>query len=290
MDGPYVTLPGGVLNYRVAGPEKTSAPPVVFIHGFLVNGELWSGVAKALATGGVRSYTPDLPLGSHIRALTGDADQTPRGVARMIISFLEALDLEDVTLVGNDTGGAISQFVLDTDPARIGRLVLTNCDAFDKFPPPPFDQMFKFGRSPTALKALLAPMRVTSLRHSPLGFGMLVSQEPDANLTRRWIEPCLIDAAVRRDTAAFLRGVDKQELLEVSTRLGNFDRPVLLLWGAADRFFKLDFARRLSRIFPDARLIEIPGGRTFHPLDDPQRVAEEIQRAFYNDTMQAASD
>ncbi len=280
---PSVVLPGGTLNYRVAGPED-GARAVVFFHGFLVNGELWTGVAEALASRGVRSYAPDLPLGSHTTALNPDADQTPRGVARTMISFLEALGLEDVTLVGNDSGGALAQFLIDTDPTRIGRLVLTNCDAFDKFPPAPFDQMFKAGRSATRLKALLTPMRATTLRHSPLGYGMLVNERLDPALTRRWVDPCLTDAGVLRDTAAFLKGVDKRQLLDVSKRLQHFDKPVLLLWGDADRFFKLDFARRLSRIFPDARLVEVSGGRTFHPLDDPRRVAAEIESAFYAST------
>src|SRR3979411_1589515 len=160
---PSVDLPGGTLNYRIAGPEDAQRP-VVFVHGFLVNGELWTGVAEALAARGVRSYAPDLPLGSHTTALNAGADRTPRGIARMIISFLEALELEDVTLVGNDSGGALSQFLIDTAPSRIGRLVLTNCDAFDKSPPAPFDQMFKAGRSTAGLKAMLTPMRATPLR------------------------------------------------------------------------------------------------------------------------------
>ena len=277
---PTVHLPAGTLSYRVAGPEDAPRP-VVFVHGFLVNGELWTGVAEALAATGVRSYAPDLPLGSHTTPLDPGADQTPRGVARTIISFLDALGLEDVTLVGNDSGGALSQFLIDTDPARIGRLVLTNCDAFDKFPPPPFDQIFKAGRSATGLKLLLSPMRATRLRHSPLGYGMLVGRPLDPELSRRWVDPCLTDPGVLRDTAAFLKGVDKRELLDVSTRLQRFEKPVLLLWGDADRFFKVEFARRLSGIFPDARLVEIAGGRTFHPLDDPRRVAAEIEAAFY---------
>jgi pimeloyl-ACP methyl ester carboxylesterase len=275
-----ITLPVGTLNYRLAGPESASRP-VVFLHGFLVNGELWAGVASALAAQGVRSYAPDLPLGSHTAALHAYADQTPRGVARTIISFLEALDLNDVTLVANDSGGAIAQFVIDTDPTRIGRLVLTNCDAFDKFPPPPFDQLFKAGRSAVRLRALLTPMRATVLRHSALGYGMLVSKPLDPALTRRWVDPCLTDDSVVRDTVAFLKGVDKRQLLDVSTRLQHFDKPVLLLWGNADRFFKPDFARRLSEIFPHAQLVELAGGRTFHPLDDPARAAAEITNAFY---------
>jgi len=277
---PSIALPSGILNYRVAGPEGASRP-VVFLHGFLVDGEIWAGVTERLAARGVRSYAPDLPLGSHTAALRADADQTPRGVARTIISFLEALELDDVTLVGNDSGGAIAQFLIDTDPTRIGRLVLTNCDAFDKFPPPPFDQLFKAGRSAVTLKALLGPMRATVLRHSALGYGLLVNKPLDPALTRRWVDPCLTDRGVLRDTVAFLKGVDKRQLLDVSTRLQLFDKPVLLLWGDADRFFKPDFARRLRAIFPHAQLVELAGGRTFHPLDDPGRVADEITNAFY---------
>ena len=272
---PTIDLPHGAVNYRVAGPEDSTSPPVVFVHGFLADGALWSGVADLLAARGVRSYAPDWPLGSHPFALNEGADQSPRGVARHVLSFLEAMGLEDVTLVGNDSGGAVSQFVVDTDASRIGRLVLTNCDAFDQFPPAPFDTLFKTFRSAGAIRALMAPMKATAARHSPAGYGMLAA-ELDADQTRAWVEPCLTDADVRRDTANFVRGVDPGELLDVASRLGRFERPVLLVWGAKDRFFKLDFARRLADVFPDARLVEIEGGLTFVPLDHPEQLAREI--------------
>ena len=271
---PILALPAGDIHYRVAGPETGS--PVVFVHGLLVNGELWSGAAWALAERGIRSYTPDLPLGSHTQALHDDADLSPRGVARVIIDFLEALDLRDVTLVGNDTGGALCQFVIDTDHSRIGRLVLTNCDAFDQFPPDPFGALVKAGSRPGRLKAFAQPMRATRVRHSVLGYGGLVRNPLDADQTRRWIEPLLSDKAVRRDAARFMSRIDKAELLDVSTRLAEFGKPVHLVWGAADPFFKLDFAYRLRDAFGTASLVEIEGGKTFVALDDPQRLADEI--------------
>jgi len=288
---PSIDLPQGTINYRAAGPEGAEKP-VVFVHGFLVNGELWTGVADALARHGVRSYAPDWPLGSHTIALNPDTDQTPRGVARTIIAFIEALGLEDVTLVGNDSGGAISQFLVDTDHSRIGRLVLTNCDAFDQFPPSPFDKLMKTGSTPAGLLALLTPTRATAIRHSPAGFGLLVNKPLDPDLSRRWVMPSLDDSDVRRDTAKFLKAIDKNELLDVATRLMNFDKPVLLVWGAADRFFKVDFARRLAQVFPDATLVEVEGGRTFLPLDEPDRVADEIAAKFYagSETAPAGSD
>ncbi|HEX4483720.1 MAG TPA: alpha/beta hydrolase [Solirubrobacteraceae bacterium] len=273
---PSIDLPHGTVRYRVAGPENAAAPPVVFVHGFLVSSTLWSDTADALAATGVRSYAADWPLGSHTIALAPDADQSPRGIARQVIAFMQALELDDVTLVGNDTGGAICQLLLDIDASRIGRVVLTNCDAFTDFPPAPFGQLFKAFRSPRTIRALMAPMRAAAVRHSPAGYGLLVNHPLDAEQTRAWVEPCLSDAAIRRDVARFAKQVDPGDLDAASKRLGDFDGPALLIWGAADRFFKLDFARRLRATFSDARLLEVENGRTFVPHDEPKRLAEEI--------------
>jgi pimeloyl-ACP methyl ester carboxylesterase len=273
---PTVDLPQGRINYRVAGPADSAAPPVVFLHGLLVNAELWSGVAWALAERGVRSYALDLALGSHPIPLADDADRSPRGIARIVLDVLAALDLDDVTLVGNDTGGALCQFVVDTDASRIGRLVLTNCDAFEKFPPPPFGALVTIGRRPGRLGLAMKSVRPKFLRHSVLGYGGLVAGPLDAALTARWAKPCQTDAAIRRDTAGFLAAIDKRELAEVGARLAAFTKPALLLWGAADPFFKLALAERLQAALPDARLVTIEGGRTFVPLEHPDRVAEEI--------------
>jgi pimeloyl-ACP methyl ester carboxylesterase len=273
---PNIDLPHGTVQYRVAGPEGATTPPVLFVHGFLVNATLWSKTADALAGAGVRSYAPDWPLGSHSIPLGPNADQSPRGIARQIITFMEALELEDVTLVGNDTGGAICQFLLDTDATRIGRIVLTNCDAFTNFPPAPFGQLFKAFRHPSLIRALLAATRITTVRHSPAGFGLLVSKPLDAGQTRAWVEPCLNNAAIREDVARFARQVDPADLDAASSNLGRFGGPALLVWGAADRFFKLGYARRLRGVFADARLVEVDGGRTFLPLDEPTRLASEI--------------
>jgi pimeloyl-ACP methyl ester carboxylesterase len=203
---PIIDLPQGRVQYRLAGPNNSAGPPVVFVHGLLVNCELWSGVADELAGRGVRSYALDLPLGAHPVALRPDADLSPRGVARLIIAFLAALDLTDVTLVGNDTGTALCQLVIDTDDTRIGRLVLTNGDAFDQFPPPSLGQVFKLGRRPAGVYTLMSLQRPEGIRQRVQGQN--VSKPLDPALTRRWITPALADRGVRRDTAKFVRGVD----------------------------------------------------------------------------------
>jgi pimeloyl-ACP methyl ester carboxylesterase len=272
----YVDLDAGTIHYREAGPS--GGRPVVFVHGFLVDDGLWSDVPDRLAAEGFHAFAPTWPLGSHTTPMRPDAELSPRAVARIVLDFLERLDLRDVVLVGNDTGGAVCQFLLDEDASRIGRLVLTNCDAFEKFPPFPFNLLFRLGRHPRAARLVMQGVRMPWMRHGPLGFGPLVKRPLEAEETEGWVLPYLDDEGVRRDTARFLRGWRAADLADVATRLKQFDRPVLLVWAPEDRFFRISLARRLLGAFPDARLVEVPDARTFVALDQPERVASEITR------------
>lgn len=278
-----VDLPQGRVRYHETGPLKSedhdgSAPVVVFVHGLLVNASLWAPTADLLASAGVRSIAPDLPLGAHPMPLGPAADLSPRGIAVLLLDLLEQLDLTNVTLVGNDTGGALCQFVLDTDNTRIGRLVLTNCDAFDRFPPPPFGLLVRLARHPTLIRAVFRPMRIRALRHSRIGFGSLVADHRslDPRMTASWIQPVLDSKAVRHDLAKLAQAIEPADLLDISTRLHRFDRPVSLVWGSADPYFTLSSARRLRDTFPSATLTEIEGARTLIPLDEPHRLADAI--------------
>jgi pimeloyl-ACP methyl ester carboxylesterase len=125
-----IRLEQGYVRYREVGVGE----PILFVHGVLVNGVLWRDVVTRLS-GRFRCVVLDLPLGGHSVAMRPEADLSPRRVASIIADFMEALDLRDVTLVGNDTGGAICQIVIANHPGRIGRLVLTNCDAYEAFFP-----------------------------------------------------------------------------------------------------------------------------------------------------------
>jgi len=270
-----IELPHGVVTFRVAGPADSAAPPVLFVHPFLMDGSLWSGVADLLAAKGIRSYAPDWPLGAHRTPMTPGTDQSPRGVARQILHFIEALDLRDVTLVGGDTGGALCQFLLDTDSSRIGRVVLTNCDAFDTFPPFPFSIIFFLLKGEMRMKANLQPMRWRAFRHSPLGLGLLANKLDPAQ-TRAWVEPSLSDKAIRKDAIDFLRAAKPKDLLDVSTRLNQFTGPVTIVWGTADRAFKTALGRRLQQAFSNATFVEVPNAKTLVSLDAPGQLADAI--------------
>ena len=272
-------LPQGRLSYRAAGPPSSSRPPVVFLHGLLVDSRLWEPVADRLAAEGIRSYAPTLPLGAHERPMSADADLSPQGIAGLVGDFIAALGLDNVTLVGNDTGGAICQLMLAGDTGRIGAAVLTNCDAFDTFPPRALAPLFFAGRHPGLVACLVPGLRSARVRTGRLGFGPLTSAPLDAGLTRGWIEP-LATSAIRRDLAKFARGVRPGVLLDAASRFSQFSGPVRILWGDDDVYFGNELGRRLSEALPHAHLATVPGGRTFPPLEHPDAVAGEIIAAI----------
>src|SRR3954454_17825563 len=273
---PSITVPAGNLHYSTVGPDTSASPPVVFVHGFLVDSRLWDAVADELATAGIRSYLVDWPLGSHVTPMSPDTDLSPYGVAAIVNQFLEALGLDDVTLVGNDTGGAVCQLLLAADAHRIGRVVLTNCDAFENFPPKMFVPLFVAARRPTLTKILLTPMALRFVRHSPMAYGLLMRRPRNADLTRAWIKPAMKDRRIRADIARFARGVDRRSLVTAAPRLAEFGGPVRIVWGTADRCFTVETGQRLAAAFPDGQLVEVPGVSTFVSVDDPSAVSTVI--------------
>jgi pimeloyl-ACP methyl ester carboxylesterase len=279
---PEITLPQGTIHYRDAG----EGPPVVFVHGLLVDGELWRKVTPLLQAD-ARCIAPDLPLGSHRIAMNADADLSPATVAAMVGDLLAALDLEDVTLVGNDTGGAISQLVALDHGERVGRLVLTNCDCFEVFPPKEFVPMVKAAKVPGALYAAVQPMRAAAARRSPLAYGWLAHEIPD-EVTGAWVAPFLDDGDIRRDTVAFLRAIDKATMLDAGARLPSLQIPSLVVWGQDDKFFAPALGERLATAL-GARLVPIAGARTFVSEDAPDALAGFIREFVREGASQAAA-
>jgi pimeloyl-ACP methyl ester carboxylesterase len=268
---PKIELSPGTLEYR----DQGSGPPILLIHGLLVNGGVWDGVVRELSAH-ARCIVPELPLGSHRTAMNAGADLTPAGIARLIAELIERLELGQVTLVGNDTGGALCQLVVAAHPELVGRLVLTNCDAFENFPPPAFKAVVRAGaRVPGAIAGLAVLGRLRFVRRAAMSLAPLtVEPVPDAIL-REWLAP-LRDRAIRRDLVHVLRGVTPAVTLAAAERLGAFDRPALIVWGMRDTFFAFSDAERLAATLPDARIESIENARTFVQLDAPERLASLI--------------
>ena len=273
---PTIDLPIGPVDYRVFGPRAADAPVAVFVHGFLVNGTLWDPVAEKLAADGVRCIVPDWPLGAHRRPVNPHADLSPIAVAGAVISLLDTLDLHDAVLVGSDTGGGLCQLALRGDTHRVKGLVLTNCDAFEQFPPRFFVPLFILARSRLAVWTLAQQTRLRAVRHSPLGFGPLLNRPRPASLTRGWIQPLLDSAAIRHDVTRFARAMQRTELVDAATWLGKFEGPVRLVWGTRDKHFTIGLGRRLAAAFRLAKLDEVADATTFVSIDRPDTVASAV--------------
>ncbi len=264
-----VELPAGRIRYREAGEGK----PVVFVHGYLVDGRLWGGVVDRLSDR-CRCIAPDWPIGSQQIAMKPDADLSPYGIAALIASFLEKLDLEDVTIVGNDSGGAMSQVLVTRHPERIGRLVLTNCDTHQNFPPGPFKALVPIAKLPGGMAALAVPFRIGAVARA--AFKPFTKTPIPADLIASWMEPGLNDPGVKRDLRKVTIGMNKRYTLEAAEKLKDSSLPILLTWAPGDRVFPLKYAERLAAETPNARIVQIPDSRTFVPFDQPQRLADEI--------------
>jgi pimeloyl-ACP methyl ester carboxylesterase len=268
-----VDLSTGPLEYRDSGG---SGPTVLLVHGLMMNRSLWDDVVDQMPE--VRCIVPTLPLGAHTRPAGDAADLSLHGMARLLRELVEALDLTDVALVGNDTGGAVAQLMVADDHVRIGRLVLTSCEAFDNFPPGLTGRtIVAAGRlSPRLFGLFMQQMRVGAIRRSPLAFGWLTKRGD--GVVKGWREP-LGDPLVRRDAVRLLRNIAKEgpALAEASERLARFSKPALVVWAADDRVMPVEHGRRLAATLPDARLDIVPDSYTLIPLDQPHRLATTLQ-------------
>jgi pimeloyl-ACP methyl ester carboxylesterase len=275
-----VALPQGTIRYR----ERGSGEPIVFVHGVLVNGDLWREVVPRLADR-YRCIVPDLPLGAHELPMNEDADLSPPALAGLIVDFIAALGLDRPTIVANDTGGALTQIAAVEHGDRLGRVVLTSCDAFEHFFPWMFRYLPLLTRVPGGLSLLGRAARFRAVRRAPNAFGWLMHQDPPQEVLDGWTRPAATNPGVRRDVTKVLRGVDKRHTLAAAERLGSFDQPVLIAWAAGDKVFPFADAQKLASILPNAELRTVQDSYTFIPEDQPEELASLIGE-FLDDLQQ----
>jgi pimeloyl-ACP methyl ester carboxylesterase len=267
-----VILSAGPIEYADSG----AGSPIVLLHGLLMDGTLWDGPVAELASNH-RCVVPTLPLGAHRRGMNADADLSLPGVARLVEEFLERLGLEDVTLVGNDTGGALVQLLVDSP--RVGRIVLVSCEAFDNLPPGLTGRTLAMVSklSPGLLGVFMQQLRLKAVRRLPITFGWLTKRGDAA--AARWMRPLLRQPEIRRDAVRVLRAAfaDRSLLIKAAERLPSFDRPALVVWAAEDRVMPAEHGRRLAELLPRGRYVEVDDSYTLIPLDQPVRLGQLIK-------------
>jgi pimeloyl-ACP methyl ester carboxylesterase len=275
MAAQKIELSAGTIEYQDTGGDK---PVVVLLHGLLMDASLWDGVVADLRTDH-RCVVPTLPLGGHTHPMPDGADLTLPGITRLVAEFLERLDLSDVTVVGNDTGGALVQLLVCDGAARVDKIVLVSCDAFDNYPPGLSGKTLVLtGKLPPTMFGLfMQQLRMKPMRRLPISFGWL-TKRGDAD-TARWLKPLLTQPGIRRDTVRVLRSIsaERKILVDAAKCLPEFDRPALIVWAQKDKVMPPEHGRRLAEILPDARLVEVPDSYTLVPLDQPASLARAIR-------------
>ncbi|MFI1462606.1 alpha/beta fold hydrolase [Nocardia carnea] len=264
-------LPTAAIRYSDTG----SGPPIVFVHGLLVNSGLWRHTVAPVAAAGYRCLVPDWPLGSHSIPVP-DADLTPTGVAGLIADFLDHLDLQNVTIVANDTGGALTQVLLTHRPERIGRVVLAAVDSYESFLPQPFTLLPPLARVPGSVRLITELLRFRFLQRLPIALGWLSKRPIPPETVDSYLRPSRESAAIRADLRRFLQHARRRYTLDAATRFDSVTVPVLVVWAREDRLFPVSYAERLVRDLPDATLDLIDDSYTLIPEDQPELLAGRI--------------
>ncbi len=268
-------LSTGTIEYEDSGGE---GPVIVLLHGLLMDASLYDGVIADLSAD-YRCVAPTLPLGAHPHPMRADADLSLRGIAGLIAEFCDRLDLRDVTLVGNDTGGALTQLLICDGAVGIDRVVLVSCDAFDNYPPGLTGRALVLaGKLPDQLFGLfMQQMRLRPLRRLPIAFGWLTKHGDAA--TARWMKPILQQPEIRRDAVHVLRTISAEPdlMLKAAECLPGFDRPALVVWAREDRVMPPEHGRRLAELLPHGQLVEVSDSYTLIPQDQPARLAQIIR-------------
>lgn len=214
-----------------------------------------------------------------------DADLSLPAVARLVAEFIEELDLREITLVGNDTGGALVQLIVWHGNTRIDRIVLASCDAFDNLPPGLTGKLLAFvSKLPHPLFGLfMQQMRLKPLRRLPMAFGWLTKRGDAA--TGRWMKPIFSSSEIRRDARKILRAFVAEPglLIKAAEVLPAFERPALVVWAREDRVMPPEHGRRLADLLPCGRLLEVDDSYTLIPLDQPVWLSRGI-RDFTHDS------
>jgi pimeloyl-ACP methyl ester carboxylesterase len=275
-----VDVSAGTIEYREEGDPN--GPPVVLLHGLLMNDAQWN-LALPLLPSGFRYLLPILPMGGHRIPMREDADLTLPGMVNIVGDFLDALDLADVTLVVTDWGGAL--FLTDVGrDKRIARLVICPSEAFGNFPPGfPGKVAWLASRNPLTVSMAMRQLKIGWLRRQWLIFGQMAKKPIPQSIVDTWMAAGLADRRIRRDLVKYCRTkFDKADLIRATNRLADFDGDVLVLW-SRNPVMPDDHATRLAELTGGTRRY-IDDANVLVMLDQPEQTAAELGKFLASTT------
>jgi pimeloyl-ACP methyl ester carboxylesterase len=269
-----VETPSGKISYV----EHGSGPVALFVHGVLLNSYLWRHQLAQL--GDIRRCIAVDLLAHGGTEIAADQDVSVTANAHMLAQFLNALKIDQVDLVGNDSGGGICQIFAALYPERIRSLVLTNCDTHDNWPPEPFKPfiaMVAAGGLPETLNTMLADKAVY---RSPQALG-LAYERPEAvadDTIETYLRPFTDSATRMRDIERFVNAFDCRHTVDIEKQLGHVKAPTLIVWGTDDIYFDLKWSHWLEKTIPGTRRrVEFESARIFFPEERASEFNKELK-------------
>lgn len=254
-------------------------PVALFVHGVFMNAHLWRGVIDQ-ASHDRRCVAVDLPAHGQTQLRDGTDVSLPAQAA-LLASLCDELRIEQVDLVGNDTGGAVCQVFAAAHPQRLRTFTLTNCDAHDNLPPANFQPVVDLAASGKLVPVIRQLTADPDLARSEIGLGS--GFEHPERLTdedvRRFLEPVGGTQVAARKLEAYINALRGADLLAAEPGLRTLDVPTLIVWGTGDQFFETSWAYWLLDVIPGAtEVVEVPGGKLFFPAERPAELVEPMQR------------
>ncbi|QGG96813.1 alpha/beta fold hydrolase [Actinomarinicola tropica] len=273
----HVTTDQGEIAYTDTGGD---APVALFVHGVFLNGHLWRHVIDRVAA--VRRCVAVDLLGHGDTRIAADQDLSFRSQAEMLLGVCDALGLDQVDLVGNDSGGGICQIFAARHPERIRTLSLTNCDVHDNWPPAALgsiQELVAAGGLPDLGAQMLADVEVARA-----GFAVACEhpERLDAETVRTYLGPLFATAESTANLERwFTETHDNSQTVEIEPQLRSLTAPTLVVWGTDDVFFDVEWAHWLRDTIPGCeRVVELDGAKLFFPEERPDELAVELLRLW----------
>ena len=269
-----VATPSGRIGYTEAG----AGPVSLFVHGVLLNGHLWRHQLAGLSD--VRRCIAVDLLAHGDTEIASDQDVSVSANARMLRQFLDALEITQVDLVGNDSGGGIAQIFAALNPSRVRSLALTDCDAHDNWPPEafkPFLAMAAAGGLRGTLDAMLADKN-TYRSAQALGPAYEHPEQVTDETIEAYLRPLVRTEQRTRDLERFLAAFDCKHTVAVEAELQRLNVPTLIVWGTDDIYFDVRWSRWLAETIPGTRRrIELNGAHIFFPEERWEEFNQEVR-------------
>src|SRR5246127_2733603 len=257
-----VETPSGRISYASAG----SGPVALFVHGVVLNKHLWRHQLAGLSD--IRRCIAVDLLAHSDTEVAPDQDVSVTGNAKMLKEFLDALSIDQVDLVGNDSGGGIAQIFAALYPEFVRSLTLTNCDTHDNWPPEafkPFVEMVAAGGLRDTLNTMLADK---AIYRSPAALGPAYecAEKVSDNDIEIYLRPLVRNEQRTRDLERFVGAFDNKHTVTIEPQLRQLKAPTLIVWGTDDVYFPIEWAHWLAETIPGAKPpVELAGARIFFP-------------------------